>query len=272
MLFFIIPFRDRSATTDWPGTCRRLERTLASACGQIHDAYRVLVVCQSRPEGIAIPDRCEFLEVSFPPPRWGTADDAERRLFLAYSDRGRKLLRGLERARAFPGSYAMYLDDDDLVSNRLAGFVAKRAGENGWYFDRGYRMDDRHPHVVFWRRRFNEECGSSHVLRSDLAPFPARMDDALDMSDDALRRNVWHANIRSHFARCGTPLDPLPFPGAIYCFHGLNFYATSSYRPEPPWRKMARLAFKTRWITPALRREFGIRSIPFGSAARGQMP
>lgn len=262
MLFFVIPLRAASTAADWPGVCRLLERTLASACGQLHDDYRVVVVCHGQPKGILAPSRCEFLEVSFPPPTPGPQDDRDRRLFLLHSDKGRKLLRGLERARSVPGSYVMFLDADDLVSNRLAGFVAEHAGANGWYIDRGYRMDENLRHVVFWRRRFYEECGSSYVIRSDLAPFPQQRDDALDLSDYFVRRYVGHAYVRGDLAKRGTPLAALPFYGAVYSFNGQNFYAGEYRRPDSPWRKMARLMFKARWVTPALRREFGIRPLP----------
>lgn len=267
MLYFVIPLRDRSTTSDWPGVCRLLERTLASACGQLHEDCRAVVVGHSRPIGIQIPSRCEFLEVPFPPPAVHPTDAGDRRLFLLHSDKGRKLLHGLERARAIPGSYVMFLDADDLVSNRLAGFVAERAGANGWYIDRGYRLDEHLRHVVFWRRRFYEECGSSYLIRSDLAPFPERLDDTLDLSDYFVRRYVVHAYIRSDLEKRGVPLATLPFYGAIYSFNGQNFYASRYRNSDPPWRKLGRWAFKSRWITPALRREFGIRPVPVESTS-----
>lgn len=262
MLYFIIPLRDRSTTSDWPGVCRLLERTLASACGQLHEDCRAVVVCHSRPEGIRVPSRCEFLDVPFSPPAPDPRDDGERRLFLMRTDKGRKLLHGLARARSEPGSYAMFLDADDLVSNRLAGFVAEQAGANGWYIDRGYRMDERLPYAVFWRRRFYEECGSSYLIRSDLAPFPERLDDALDFTDYFVRRYVVHAYVRSDLEKRGTPLVALPFPGAIYTFNDRNMFATSHRAPDPWWRTMARWALKSRWITPSLRQEFGIVPVP----------
>jgi hypothetical protein len=247
MLYFIIPLRDRNTTSNWSGVCRLLERTLASACGQLHEEYRAIVVCHSRPEGIHVPSRCEFLSAPFPSPVLSPHDDGERRLFLMRTDKGRKLLHGLARARSDPGSHVMFLDADDLISNRLAGFVAEQAGANGWYIDRGYRLDEHLKHVVFWRRRFYEECGSSYLIRSDLAPFPERLDDTRDFSDYFVRRYVVHAYVRSDLERRGTPLVPLPFYGAIYTFNDRNIFATRQRAPDPLWRTMARL-----------RREFGI--------------
>jgi len=261
MLYFVIPLRAASTTSDWLGVCRLLERTLASACGQLHDSYRVVIVCHDRPLGVHIPDHCEFVDVSFPPPLLEPTDNGRVRLFRMHSDKGRKLLRGLERVRSVPESYVMFLDADDLVSNRLAGFVAEHAGSNGWFIDRGYRMDEKFRHVVFWRRRFYEECGSSYVIRSSLAPFPERLDDTLDFKDYFVRRYVGHAYVRDDLAKRGTPLDPLPFYGAIYSFNGQNIYASEYRRSDSLWRNAARLVLKGRWVTSPLRREFGIHPL-----------
>jgi len=122
-------------------------------------------------------------------------------------------------------------------------------------------MDENLQHVMFWRHRFYEECGSSYLIRSSLAPFPERLDDTLDLSDYFVRRYVGHAYVREDLAKRGTPLDALPFYGAVYSFNSQNFYASEYRRADSPWRNMARLVFKGRWVTSALRREFGIQPL-----------
>ncbi len=258
MLYFVIPLRDRSTTADWPGVCRLLERTLASAAGQLDPAWRILVAGHSRPEGIRIPQGCEFLPMPFPPPDLDPQISVESRMQRMRSDKGHKLLHGLARVRAEKGAYVMFLDADDLVSNRLAGYVAAHAGANGWYIDRGYRLDEQPRQMLFWRYGFYKECGSSYLIRADLAPFPERLDDSLDFSDYFVRRYVVHAYIRADLARRGTPLAPLPFYGAIYTFNRRNMFAAGQRRPDPPWRNWARRLLKSRRITPELRREFGL--------------
>lgn len=261
MLYFVIPLRDASTTSDWRGVCRLLERTLASACGQIHPAYRVLVVCHKTPQGIHVPPNCDFIHVEFPPPNMDVVDDPKQRLTLMRTDKGRKILHGLALSRKEPNSYVMFLDADDLVSNRLAGFVAANAGANGWFIDRGYRMDENIRHVVFWRRRFYEECGSSYLIRSGLAPFPEQLDDTRDYSDYYVRRYVVHAYVRSCMEKRGTPLAPLPFYGAMYTFNSRNIFASRHRTPDAMWRTLARWLFKARWVSPALRREFGMTPV-----------
>ena len=175
-----------------------------------------------------------------------------------HSDKGRKILHGLAMARADKGSHVMFLDADDLVSNRLAGHVASNSEANGWYIDRGYRMDEPLRHMVFWRHDFYHECGSSYIIRSDLAPFPERLDDTLDFSDYYVRRYVVHAYVRDDLEKRGTPLAPLPFYGAIYSFNQRNIYAAALRRPDTYWRMLVRCVLKGRWVTRSLREEFGL--------------
>lgn len=267
MLYFVIPLRDAGTTANWRRVCLLLERTLASAAGQAQGRWRILLLCHTRPEGISLPQGCEVLPMSFAPPAITPQDDRDRRLWLMHTDKGRKLLHGLAVARADAGSYVMFLDADDLVSCRLAQHVETHTGAPGWYMETGYRMDERFRHFVYWRRSFYHECGSSYIIRSDLAPCPERLDDTLDLSDYYVRRYVVHAYVKDDLAKRGTPLAPLPFRGAIYTFNGENFYAGEHRRPDRLWRTVARGLLKGRWITRRLRAEFGIRPLPTLGAA-----
>ncbi len=259
MLNFVIPLRDESTTDDWPGVCVLLERTLESACAQTGAACRAVVVGHRRPEGIRWPENAEFVPVSFPPPKLPPQCAPDRRIWLLHTDKGRKLLHGLAAARELSDAYVMFLDADDLVSNRLAQWTNRNAGANGWYFDRGYRLDEYPRPALYWRRRFYHECGSSYILRAAVAPFPNRLDDTLDLSDYYVRRYVTHAYIRDDMSRRGVPLSALPFYGAIYTFNRRNFFATQHREPDSNWRRWLRHLLKRRPITPALRREFALR-------------
>lgn len=257
MLYFIIPLRDSSTTADWPGVCQLLERTLASAAGQLDPAWRILIAGHSFPEDIRIPSGCEFLPMTFPPPVLDPRASLKEQIFHMRTDKGRKLLHGLARARATSDAYVMFLDADDLVSNRLAGFVASRSGANGWYMERGYRLNEPPGTRIFWRHQFYKECGSSYLIRADLAPFPERLDDTRDYTDYHVRRYVTHAYIRENFFRRGFPLEPLPFYGAVYTFNQRNIYATVLRRPDSFCRYWARWFLKSRRITTPWRHEFG---------------
>jgi exopolysaccharide biosynthesis galactosyltransferase PssJ len=71
---------------------------------------------------------------------------------------------------SLPG-YFMVVDDDDLVSNRLAEFVAANHGAHGWYFHDRYLWKDG-SRLVYRYSRFSRLCGTSHIIGADLYGLP----------------------------------------------------------------------------------------------------
>ena len=107
----------------------------------------------------------------------------------------------------------MVVDDDDLVSNRLAAFVDANQGAYGWHFHDGYLWEDG-SRLVYRYSQFSRLCGTSHVIRADLYGLPT---DVREASETYVKRMLGsHIFIRDDLERAGTPLAPLPFPGAIY--------------------------------------------------------
>lgn len=257
MLYFLIPLRSERVTPDWDATSRLLEQTLHSACSQTADEFQVILVCHERPRGIAIPRQCRIVDAPFDPPDLPLNELTSREsLHLLRTDKGRKQLCALNEVRSDPDSHVMFLDADDLVSNRLASFVLAHPRANGWYFDGGYRLDTATPLLVFSRRRFNEECGSSHILRTELAPFPDILNYTKDFDDYYVKRYVAHAYLRERMADLGHPLDPLPFRGAIYVFNGHNLYASHGRARDSVFRTVGRILIKGRPFLGKRRAEF----------------
>lgn len=258
MLTFVIPFKSRRVSRDWRTACRLLERTIHSATAQTEPDIRVLVVCHEVPQLEDLPRQCEFISAPFAPPSITPEEDltTDAALFQLRSDKGRKLLYGLSLARGM-GEYVMFLDGDDLVSNRLAAYVATHAGEAGWCFDLGYRMAAG-SRWLYPRRRFYEECGSSHIIRTDLAPFPKRPDYSKDFDDYFIRRYEVHAYIAENMKNLGHPLRPLPFYGAIYLFNPESIYGAGNRTKDSFVRTGLRWLLKRRRLTPEIAREFRI--------------
>ncbi|MGA1194381.1 MAG: hypothetical protein ACO3ZG_08405 [Kiritimatiellia bacterium] len=196
--------------------------------------------------------------MNFAAPALGRSEDPGHRLFVMHTDKGLKMLYGLARARQDRRAYVMFLDADDLVSNRLAGFVADHHGHHGWYFEKGYRLNESTPPVLFWRHKFYHECGSSYILRGDLAPFPDQINEAADLNDYFVRRYVVHAYVKDDFERRGKLLSPLPFYGAIYTFNGQNFFANDYRKKDGKARAWMRNLVKSVRISDSLREEFGL--------------
>ena len=259
MLHFVIPFRSAKTSKNWGETCRLLERTVSSAANQPGQSVRIWVVCHEPPEHIQLPDTAKILEVPFAPPDTSVCNkDMNTMLWHFRTDKGRKALYGLEQVRTQKDAYVMFLDADDLVSSRLAGFVHSKMGANGWYIHRGYRWDQETPRWLFPRKRFNHECGSSYILKADRAPFPERVDYSLDYSDYYIRRYNVHAYIADAMRKADTPISALPFPGAVYTFNSQNIFARTLRPQDPKWKQAARILIKGKRIDAGTRAEFGL--------------
>jgi hypothetical protein len=103
---------------------------------------------------------------------------------------------------------------------------------------------------------FHRLCGTSHIVAPSLLAIPPDLDASSSretilerMPSDYLLEIIGsHRWIAAHLAESGTPLEPLPFPGAVYHVgHGENHTAMSG-----------RLAFEPAILTERLRREFAI--------------
>jgi hypothetical protein len=110
----------------------------------------------------------------------------------------------------------MFVDDDDFLSNRLTAFVEQHPDAAGWTFTDGWRVNVERRAVRAHHGDFHLQCGSSHIVRTDLlpqVPADARTQEQLyEAVGDRLER--W---LGSHM-RIHEDLDlpPLPFPGALY--------------------------------------------------------
>jgi hypothetical protein len=259
MLYFVIPLRSANTTTDWPAIQRLLAQTLKSVDNQSCKAFRCLVVCHEKPGAIELPKSCEIIEAPFKRPAVNVNSlDSKEALFEMRSDKGRKLILGLSIVKADPSAHVMFLDADDLVSNRLAELVSKKPNCNGWYFDLGYRWNHQTPNWLFPRNNFYHECGSSYILNAQLAPFPEQTDYSKKLDDYYIRRYVVHAYVKENMEKLGLVLSPLPFAGAVYTFNKHNFFANQFRGKDSALTALARIILKGKRIDKNLRTEFSI--------------
>lgn len=256
---FVIPFRARSTTRNWPQVCTLLEQTIASVLNSSDPRCRMVIVGHEKPDFSLPADRCLFLEAEFSPPDAASNElPGPERIFVWHTDKGRKLLMGIDRARQDGAKYFMPLDADDLISSELVGHCLRHDHPHGYYVERGYRMDADSPGWLFSRKQFFHECGSSCILRTEVAPLPEKIDLSKDFDDYYIRRYVVHAYVPECLQKQGTPLQELSFPAAVYRFHDQNIFANSMRRPDSWLRLRARRLFRGKRITEALRREFCI--------------
>ena len=247
MLVFIVPLKSAATATSWERVSRLFSRTVASACAQTAPEFRVVVACHERPDGDFSHPKLEFLQIEHPPPQPSNLLDMR-------VDKQRKHLAALTRALEFSPSHVMFLDSDDLVSNRLAEYVAHHADENGWYLRAGYFYCERQPRLHVERRKFSEWCGSAHIVRPEHLDFMVGADQRLVFD---------HRQLMERMKQNGTLIRPLPFKGAVYTIsHGENFndYERILWPSHPVWHPLRRIIHH-RAITPRIRAEFGLYSV-----------
>ena len=212
MLSFVIPVRHQATVTDWGAVRPLIAATFRSVAAQREGPWRLVVVANRGTELPALPGNAELHEVDFEPvilPRRHAEPD--RFYSLMRLDKGRRVLTGLLRAR--PVGHVMVVDYDDLVSNRLAGFVESSPAANGWSLGSGYLYSGGEDALLL-EGNFHRHCGTSHIIRADLLDLPARFEEA---DDEKVRRWLGaHVFIRGDLHERGTPLGLLPFPGAVY--------------------------------------------------------
>lgn len=263
MLTFVTPVRHHATATNWRAVRARMAVTLRSLRAQDDGRWNAVVVANA---GADLPHdltRCDVVRVDFPPNTLDRNGPPEALWHAIRADKGRRVLAGLLHARAtgMLRGHVMVVDYDDVVSRRLAGFVAAHPKAHGWYVNAGYTFSGTRL-LVSYPREFFELCGTSHIVRADLLNLPAGPADA---SEAYISRTLGsHKFIKRDLDEQGTPLAPLPFAGAIYrmghgdAASGSSSMVRYSLRKESVGRPLAlaRQLAKFRYMGPRLAREF----------------
>ncbi len=267
MLVFVLPLKSERISRDWTLTCRLFERCLRSVCGQTSMNFRVVVVCNERPEIHFDHPHVEFVEVDFPPPlpdpgevqTGGYEYSRSKDIARKNADKARKILTGLDYAARFSPTHTMVVDADDCVSSKLAAFVEQNPNSNGWYFKKGYFYTEGSRFLNLNRQNFNVVCGTSVVVAYHLR-------NVLLASPDFYQ----HA-----FYDPPSGLVPLPFAGAVYSMaNGDNIYMSVDTRNQIYGTLLKRILskeilsiarkvmeFRPTLLSASKRREFGLYSL-----------
>lgn len=222
MLAFIIPVMHPEKCQCYNKVTQLLDQTLKSICGQIGSTYRVIVVCNKKPNLHINNDKIEIIEVDFPlPPKPVNLSD---RYSHVYRDKGSKVLVGLLNSIKYNPTHIMVTDADDYVSNRLSLLVRNNPTHNGWYFREGYIFSEK-TKLLGRLEKFHSYCGTSHIIRKDLISCPNK-ELPLNPSFQFIQNNVDnyyvekilgdHNDFLAYCRRQNAPLSPLEFVGAIW--------------------------------------------------------
>ena len=265
MLVFIVPIKSAKLSRSWSLSSRLFERCLRSICQQTSQNFRVVVVCNERPEIQFSHPNVHYIEVDFPPPV--PVPDEERTAGYEYgfsrdiarknADKARKIHTGLDYAARYHPTHSMVVDADDCVSSRLAEFVARNPRSDGWFFKKGYMYPEGGRFLYFNVRNFYQICGSSVIIAYGLTQALFGNPDFYEHTFDA--------------PPPGAALTPLPFAGAVYSMeNGDNIYMSSETRQSIHGTLLKRifsrdvfalarkvLKYRPALLTAAIRKEFG---------------
>ncbi|MUG95925.1 glycosyltransferase family 2 protein [Scytonema sp. UIC 10036] len=217
MLVFVVPLKSPQVSKSWERVTQLFERCVKSICNQTSQEYRAIVVCHERPRIEFRHPKITYIEVDFPPAK-------EPDPFCAgHTDKGRKILKGLVHAQEFLPTHTMTVDADDCISKHLAEFVNQNSHCNGWFINKGYKYKSGDDFIFVKRRNFYKMCGTCNIIRYNLNRLPEHPE--YNRGYGYYKFYVDHEKIRGMLAQEGTPLKPLPFPGAIYIVAtGENLY------------------------------------------------
>jgi hypothetical protein len=255
MLVFIIPLKSKKVCQSWESVCNLFERTVKSICNQTTNHFRVIVVCNEKPNIEFTHPNITYIERDFvvPVPDWRNKN----------LDRTRKLITGLIYAKNMDvkPTHIMCVDADDCISKNLAAFVNSHPQANGWFINKGYIYYDGSQFIRSMRKGFDQYCGTSNIVRFDLYDVPDTIDDLTEKKYlDYIFNYYRHRKITATLAQKGKALEPLPFAGAIYTNNGENNYFGILDKNKSIKLKSrisrAKALFDYRWVTQSIREEF----------------
>jgi hypothetical protein len=255
MLVFITSMRHPHNAYNYRKLELLLDMSLRSVCSQTDPDFRVVVVCNARPNVEFTDPRITYHVVDFPAPCAAGVPVSE--IHAGMRDKGTRFLSGVLLARKLGARHVAFFDADDLVSRRVARFVNARPDAAGWYTDSGYVLD-----YPTWRVQRKHGlvryCGTVLITKAVELLRVSEIDQGLgeNSSQQEILAKVPlniikyilgdHRCMAGLFARHGLRMRPLPFRGAVWVLRtGENFGGSQGvFRGVP--------------LTARFREEFGL--------------
>lgn len=214
VIAFVTTIRHPLNSTDY-ASVQRLAHDSVTAWLRQTDARFAIIVVSNEPVPLPADARVHPLLVAFPPP--STKQTARTGLEAILRDKETKNAIGLARARELGAEYAMFVDADDFIARDLTAFAAAHRGEAGWTITDGWRVQLERRALRRHRGDFHLQCGSSHIVRTELLPSTSQGVSATQEQLYAEQGELLERRLGSHMhLHDDLPLRPLPFPGALY--------------------------------------------------------
>jgi hypothetical protein len=211
LLAFAVPLIARRRATDWDRVVADLQMTVASLLNQTDPNFRIMIGANDDVRGMLPRDRrieiVKFKEVR------GPADETRKQ--RADRDCGYKKSVLTGQGARHRARFIMYVDADDLISNRLVEIVRSIDHPSGYILRKGLVMNCRTGMVL--------DCPSEHIRFAGFDAFCASS-IVLTYPTTAKKDPDWHDKIMSeghHKARArliqsGSPAVDLHQELAIY--------------------------------------------------------
>lgn len=264
MIVFIIPVKSKPVATSWSELSLLFERSLRSVCNQTSSEFKVIVVCNEKPDTTFKHSQVEYLKVDFPVP--------ENTYNAKVDDRAKRVVAGMLTVKDLQPSHIMSVDADDCISNRIAEYIAQDPESNGWYVDSGYEYEEGSNKITVRKQGFYKTCGTCNIINYRLFNLPEKMlsYEELFVED---RFIGGHPLAKDDLADRGTPLKPLPFPGVVFVRdrigESVSMQETISAKfkrnPKETVRGLKKMLFapiNQRSLTDKITNEFGLYSLP----------
>jgi len=214
--------RNPANANDYKKCEELLEKTINSVENSTSNKYKIIVVCNQLPT-FPIRERVEYVLVDFPPPGKGSASN------LGFSaskyDAGTKRVVGLLYAKKYNPKFCMLLDSDDYISKHLISTIDNiKSKVNGWIIDKGY-MYQENTAQINKVESFNQLCGSSNIIRSDLIDLTIpSYNTALTQSYiiESVQSEFFdqvickHLTVADFFVNINLPLNKFPIRAALW--------------------------------------------------------
>lgn len=207
MFYFCIPLISKAASKNWEVVTELFNRTLWSCYNQTNKNFKILIACHDIPILNHVYDeRVEFLIVDSAIP----TTQHEKMI-----DKGYKTHTLAMKVRELGAGYAMLVDADDLVSNRIVQYVYNNPTNSGYYVKTGYAyfIGTKYFKVL---KKFSS--GTAFIIHYNIDElpneYPLVMTDNNKNEKCLMRKR--HGDILEACVELNKPLKPLPFKGAVY--------------------------------------------------------
>lgn len=252
MIYFVVPLKSKNASNDWNKTCVIFERTLRSICNQIDSNYKVIIVCNDKPNIKFNSRKCLYKIVK--------VRKTGKNHYLRNMDREFKVREGLKLIKN-KDDFVMVVDADDMISNKISKFVNSNKFSEGWFIKKGYNYWEKCPVLFLMRKGFDRYCGTSIITKRKNYDIPKK-NNVLDYQYKYLR----HREIVETLSKRGITLLALPFPSAIYYRgYGDNNYLNYSNKRSKSFivylLNIKSFITDTRFISKKVKKEFGFYKI-----------